>query len=43
MKKIGEGAAGEVFGAVENASGEKVAIKKMELSAQVAHYFISLK
>eukprot|EP01094_Clydonella_sp_ATCC50884_P030526 TRINITY_DN99_c1_g1_i3.p1 TRINITY_DN99_c1_g1~~TRINITY_DN99_c1_g1_i3.p1 ORF type:complete len:420 (-),score=141.45 TRINITY_DN99_c1_g1_i3:178-1437(-) len=34
MKKIGEGAAGEVFFAKDTVSGKDVAIKKMQLSAQ---------
>lgn len=34
QKKIGEGAAGEVFSAFDNRSGQKVAIKKMPLNAQ---------
>jgi len=34
IKKIGEGAAGEVFVATEKSSGRKIAIKKMPLSAQ---------
>jgi len=33
-KKIGEGAAGEVYLATENSTGRKVAIKKMALNAQ---------
>mmetsp|Transcript_3497 Transcript_3497/g.12326 ORF Transcript_3497/g.12326 Transcript_3497/m.12326 type:complete len:424 (-) Transcript_3497:1608-2879(-) len=34
IKKIGEGAAGEVFVGTDKKTGEKVAIKKMSLSAQ---------
>jgi len=34
ITKIGEGAAGEVFVATEKATGDKIAIKKMPLSAQ---------
>lgn len=32
MLKIGEGAAGEVFGATNVKTGQKVAIKKMEIN-----------
>ncbi len=32
MTKIGEGAAGEVYGATHTKSGQKVAVKKMEIN-----------
>jgi Protein kinase domain/P21-Rho-binding domain len=41
QKKIGEGAAGEVFSATDNRTGGKVAVKKMPLSGQNAKLLVT--